>query len=89
MDDFLFNNAIFQGMPEDKLNFIMQFANKDKPKNINQAMPFLIANMNQAKKQNIQFSNNEVHLIAELLCKDLPPNEQAKVQKILSMLAPK
>ena len=89
MDDFLFNNPIFQGMSPEKLNFIMQFANKDKPKNMNQAMPFLIANMNMAKKQNIQFSSNEVHLIAELLCKDLPPEEQAKVQKIMAMLGPK
>lgn len=89
MDDFLFNNPIFQGMDPEKLNFIMQFVSKDKPKNMNQAMPFLLANMNIAKKQNIQFSNSEVHMIAEILCKDLPPEEQAKVQKILSMLAPK
>jgi len=89
LDDSLFHNPIFQGMSPEKLNFIMQFADKDKPKNMNQAMPFLLANMNLAKKQNIQFSNSEVHLIAELLCKDLPQQEQAKVQKILTMLGPK
>lgn len=69
-----------------KLNFIMNFASKDKPKSMRDAMPFLIANMNLAKKENIQFSNSEIHLIADILCKDLPPSEQAKVQRIMSML---
>ena len=69
-----------------KLNFILNFASKDKPKSMKDAMPFLIANMNLAKKENIQFSNSEIHLIADILCKDLPQNEQAKVQRIMSML---
>lgn len=86
MDDFLFHNPIFQGMNPEKLNFIMQFANKEKPKNMNEAMPFLLANMNQAKQQNIQFSNTEVSLIAELLCRDLPAAEQEKVKKIMAMM---
>lgn len=83
---FLFNNPIFQGMEPAKLNFIMQFANKDKPKNINEAMPFLLANMNQAKKQNIHFSTTEIQLIAELLSRDLPEAEKAKIKKVMHML---
>lgn len=86
MDDFLFNNPLFQGMDPVKLQFIMNFASKDKPKNMKDAMPFLLANMNIAKKQNISFSNQEVHLIADILCKDLPVEEQAKVKRIMSML---
>ncbi len=86
MDDSLFNNPIFQGMDPAKLNFIMQFASKDKPKNMNEAMPFLMANMNLAKKENISFSSSEVQLIAEILCRDLPEQEQAKVKRILAML---
>lgn len=89
MDNILFNNPIFQGMDPVKLNFIMQFANKDKPKNMNEAMPFLLAHMSQAKKQNIQFSGTEISLIADLLSRDLPPAEQAKVKKIMSVLGPK
>ena len=64
-----------------KLQFIMNFAQKNKPTNMKDAMPFLMANMGLAKKQNINFSNSEVHLIAEILCKDLPESEKQKVQK--------
>ena len=86
MDNFLLNNPAFQGMDPEKLQFIMNFASKDKPKNMKDAMPFLIANMNLAKKQNINFSNKEVHLIADILCKDLSPEEQSKIKRIMSML---
>ena len=86
MDDLLRNNPALLGMDPEKLKFIMEFAGKDKPQNIKDAMPFLMANMGLAKKQNINFSNSEVHLIADLLCKDLPEEEKAKVQKIMTLL---
>lgn len=85
MNDFLRNNPLLNGMDSEKLEFIMNFASKEKPKNIRDAMPFLIANMNIAKKENIQFSNSEIRLIADILCKDLSPNEKEKVQRIMSM----
>lgn len=86
MDDFLLNNPMLLGMDPVKLEFIKSFANKDKPRNMKDAMPFLLANMNQAKKENINFSNSEVRLIADILCKDLSAEEKAKVEKIMSML---
>lgn len=85
MNDFLRNNPLLNGMDSEKLEFIMNFASKDKPKNMRDAMPFLIANMNIAKKENIQFSNSEIRLIADILCKDLSPIEKEKVQRIMSM----
>ena len=86
MDDFLRNNPLLHGMDSEKLNFILSFASKEKPKNMKDAMPFLLANMNAAKKENIQFSNSEIHLIADILCKDLSQNEKEKVKRIMSML---
>ena len=86
MDNFLLNHPLLNGMDPDKLNFIMTFASKDKPKNMRDAMPFLIANMNIAKKENIKFSNSEIRLIADILCKDLSTTEKEKVQRIMSML---
>lgn len=86
MDNFLLNHPAFQGMSPEKLEFIMNFASKDKPHNMKDAMPFLIAYMNSAKKQNINFSNTEVQLITEILSKDLPPNEQQKIKRITSLL---
>lgn len=76
----------FQGMDEKKIEFIKNFAEKEKPSNMKDAMPFLLANMNLAKKQNINFSNPEIRLIAEILSKDLPPEEKAKINRIMSMM---
>lgn len=86
MDDFLLKNPALLGMDQKKLDFIKAFAQKEKPRNINDAMPFLLANMNLAKKENINFSNSEVRLIAEILCCNLPDAEKEKINKIMSML---
>lgn len=73
-------------MDSEKLEFIMNFASKDKPGNIKDAMPFLLTNMNIAKKKNIHFTNPEIQLIAEILTKDLSDSEKAKVNRIMSMM---
>ena len=86
MDDFFTNNPLLNGMDPQKLQFIMNFAQKDKPTNMKDAMPFLLANMNLAKKQNINFTNPEIQLIAEILSKDLPAPEKAKINRIMSMM---
>ena len=86
MDDLLKDNPLLKGMDPEKLQFLMNFAQKDKPSNMKDAMPFLLANMNIAKKQNINFSKPEIQLIAELLSKDLSPAEKSKVNRIMSMM---
>ncbi|MBQ8519295.1 MAG: hypothetical protein IJ455_06835 [Agathobacter sp.] len=86
MDNILKDNPLLNGMDPEKLQFIMNFAQKDKPTNMKDAMPFLLANMNIAKKQNINFTHPEIQLIAEILSKDLSPSEKAKVNKIMSMM---
>lgn len=86
MDDFLTNNPLLSGMDPQKLQFIMNFAQKDKPANMKDAMPFLLANMNLAKKQNINFTNPEIQLIAEILSKDLSASEKEKINRIMSMM---
>ncbi len=86
-DDFLFQNPVFQGMDPEKLQFILSFAQKDKPKNMKEAMPFLLANMNVAKKKNLNFSAPEVQLIAEILSRDLPDAEKERVRKMLSVMS--
>lgn len=73
-------------MDPQKLQFIMNFAQKDKPANMKDAMPFLLANMNLAKKQNINFTNPEIQLIAEILSKDLSASEKEKINRIMSMM---
>ena len=86
LDDILKNNPAFQGLDPEKLKFITAFANMEKPKNMNQAMPFLMAQMNQARKNNLNFSRPEVQLLCEILSKDLPPEEKERVQKMMQLL---
>lgn len=86
LDDMILQNPVFSGMDPQKLQFIMNFANKDKPKSMQDAMPFLMANMSQAKKDNIKFNHSEIKLIADILCKDLPEAEKQKVDKVMKML---
>ena len=87
MDPSIFNNPAFSGMSPEKLQFLLAFAGKDKPKNMRDVMPFLLSNMKQAKEQNLDFTKPEVQIICELLCKDLPPAEQEKAKKIMSLLS--
>lgn len=89
LEDILLSNPAFQSMDKEKLEFIMNFANMDKPSNMNAAMPFLMAQMNQAKKQNISFSKPEITLLCEILSKDLPPAEKEKVDKMMKLLGNK
>ena len=51
MDDILKNHPLLSGMDPEKLQFIMNFSQKEKPANLKDAMPFLLANMNLAKKK--------------------------------------
>ena len=86
MDDLLKNNPLLTGMDPEKIDFLLNFSQKEKPTNIKEAMPFLLANMNIAKKNNINFSKPEIQLIAELLSKNLSPTEKTKVNRIMSMM---
>ena len=86
LDDLILQNPVFTGMDPQKLQFIKNFAGKAKPQSMQDAMPFLMANMSQAKKENIKFNNSEIKLIADILCKDLPDAEKQKVDKIMKML---
>lgn len=86
LEDLLKQHPELIGMDKDKLDFIMEFAQKDKPKTTKDAMPFLLAYMNHAKKLNINFSKPEVMFISEILMQDLNPEEKARVQKVLNMM---
>lgn len=85
-EDLLRNHPLLNGMDPQKLQFILSFASKDKPKSMRDAMPFLLANMNAAKKNNIHFTSPEVQLIAQILSRDLPEEDKARIEKMLSVV---
>ena len=85
-EDILKNNPALAGIDPAKLEFLLSFAQMEKPKNMNKAMPFLMMQMKLARQKNLNFSKGEITLISELLSKDLPPEEKEKVRKMMEIV---
>lgn len=86
LEELLSNYPELLGMDKDKLDFILEFAQKEKPKNTREAIPFLLAYMNRAKKLKLNFTKPEVRFISEILMKDMRPEEKQRIQKALDMM---
>ena len=87
MDNNMFqNNPAFQNLSPEKLAFLMNFANAKKPTQMQEMMPFLMSSMNQAKKENIQFTPNESDLLIEILKQSLSPEEAKKVDMVMHIM---
>lgn len=84
--DFFKNNPMLSGMPPEKLQFLMNFANAQKPKNMNEMMPFLLSAMNNAKSNNIQFTGPETELLFNILKSNMSPEEARKADKIIQLV---
>ncbi|MBR5317769.1 MAG: hypothetical protein IKU39_07745 [Lachnospiraceae bacterium] len=90
MDNNTFlNNPAFNNLSPEKLAFLMNFANAKKPAQMQEMMPFLMSSMNQAKKENIQFTSSESNLLIEMLKQNLPPEEAKKVDMMMRIMHPK
>ncbi len=85
-NNFFQNNPSFQNLPPEKLAFLMNFANAKKPIQMNEMLPFLMSSMNQAKKENIQFTPSESDLLVEVLKQGLPPAEAKKVDMVMQLM---
>ena len=90
MDNNLFqNNPAFNNLSPEKLAFLMNFANSKKPTKMQEMMPFLMSSMNQAKKENIQFTSSESELLVEVLKQGLPPEQAKKVDMAMQLMKKK
>ena len=80
------NNPAFDNLSPEKLAFLMNFANAKKPTQMQEMMPFLMSSMNQAKKENIQFTPSESDLLIEILKQSLSPAEAKKVDMVMQIM---
>ena len=87
MDPNFLDNPAFANLSPEKMQFLLSFAQKEKPVNMKDVMPFLLSNMRQAKENHIDFTKPAVELSCELLAKDLPPKEQARVRQLMSLIS--
>jgi len=74
-------------MSPEKMQFLMDFAGKDKPNNQKEIMPFLLNNLKIAKQKNIDFTKPEIQIICDLLCSNLSPEEQKRAKKIMALMS--
>lgn len=88
-NNFFQNNPAFANLTPEKIQFLSNFANAKKPTQMQEMMPFLMASMNQAKKENIQFTPSEADLLIELLKQNLSPAEAKKADMILQFMKSK
>ena len=79
-------NPAFQNLSPEKLQFLMNFASKEKPTNIKDMMPFLLGTMNAAKTNNIQFTDPETELLVTLLKQNMSKEESEKADKIIRLM---
>ncbi|MCC8080867.1 MAG: hypothetical protein LIO80_02440 [Lachnospiraceae bacterium] len=85
-NDELKNNAAFQNLSPEKLQFIMNFMNQEKSDNARDMMAMLMAFSGKAKKQGIRFSDNETDFIIEHLKESMSPEERQKTDMILRLM---
>ncbi len=83
---FLENNPLLKSMAPEKLQFLLNFAGSQKPTDMKDMMPFLLATMNSAKNKNIQFTEPETELLISILKQNMSPEEAAKADKMIQLM---
>ena len=82
----IFNNPLFQNMTPEKLEFLMNFQNMEKPKDTSSAAPFINETMNQAKKDGVNFSKDESTMIMEMLMQNMPEADRKKAEMLMMFM---
>lgn len=86
MNNNIFKNPAFSNLSPEKLQFLMEFQNMQKPSSMKDAAPFFMQSMKQAQNKGIQFSNEESSLLIEILKQNMSPEEQKKADMIMRMM---
>ncbi len=80
------NNPAFANLTPEKIAFLQNFASASKPTDMRSMLPFLMSTMNNAKKENIQFSETETDLLIQVLKMNLSPEETERVDKVMNLI---
>ena len=86
MNDPILNHPVFQNLDPVKLEFLTHFMQEEKPSKMTDAMPFLMAQMMQAKKKNLTFSKEEIQLITEIVTQNMSEKDQNRIKQAMKML---
>lgn len=82
----LLNNSNLGNIPPEKLNFLLQFANREHGDTAKSMASDLSSAVSDAKKRGITFSDSERDLMIQILKQNMSPQEQQKTDLLLSMM---
>ena len=84
--DLFADQPAFSRLSKEKLSFLMNFANMEKPTDMKEMAPFLLKMRNSAKRDNINFSAEESNRLIPILKQNLSPEEAKKADKIIQLM---
>lgn len=79
-------NPALSNLTPEKLEFILDFMNREKTGSARDMMAMLMAFSGKAKNQGIRFSENETDFIIEHLKESMSPEERRKTDLILQIM---
>lgn len=86
---YLLNNPALKGISDEKINFLLQFANENKDKKPKDMIPLFLAASASAKKKGMTFSGTEANLILEIMKQNMNDDEKKKTDMIIDMFQSK
>ena len=84
--NFFSQNSAFQNISPEKLAFLMNFMNQEKPNSSRDMMAFLMTFTTKARRQNISFTTDETDFIIQHLKQNLSQADQQRVDQVLRLL---
>ena len=84
--NFFSQNSAFQNISPEKLAFLMNFMNQEKPNSSRDMMAFLMTFTTKARRLNISFTTDETDFIIQHLKQNLSQADQQRVDQVLRLL---
>ena len=84
--NFFSQNPAFQNISPEKLAFLMNFMNQEKPSSSRDMMTFLMTFTTKARRQSISFTTDETDFIIQHLKQNLSQADQQRVDQVLRLL---
>ena len=82
--DLLFNDPRLKDIDKSKLVFIQKLFFESKQKTQKELLPFFLSIAKMAKEMNIQFSEDEVNRIVEVIKENSTPEESERISLMLN-----
>ncbi len=77
-----------QNIDKSKLQFLQKLVFEMQKLSDKEKLPFLMALASSSRKKNISFSEEEIHMIIDVIKDYSSPEEFSKINRVLSMFHP-